>query len=233
MQLGRRRRLDRRIRERGVAPEPQHRERQQTSTRGPYDVQDQPEDSVPRIDLGSLLVPAAQGVELRLDVDKAGTIVAVTLRLAGSAMQLGAFAAPRNTGIWSEVRAEILQSLTGQGGAGTEVDGRFGPEIRALLATPQGPQPARFLGVDGPRWFVRALITGPAASPPAKGSAGAEPPTDAEAVAAKASARSLERVFAGIVVVRGAEPMAVREQLELRLPPDAAERTGAESDRPG
>ena len=26
-----------------------------------------------------------------------------------------------------------------------------------------GAAPARFLGVDGPRWFVRALLTGPAA----------------------------------------------------------------------
>jgi hypothetical protein len=64
-------------------------------------------------------------------------------------------------------------------------------------------RPARFLGVDGPRWFLRAMITGPAAADP-----------EAAAV--------LEDVFRDIIVVRGHEPMPVREQLPLALPPQAA-----------
>jgi hypothetical protein len=62
---------------------------------------------------------------------------------------------------------------------------------------------ARFVGVDGPRWFLRGMISGPAAESP-------------EAAAA------LEQAFRQIVVVRGTAPMPVREQLPLTLPPQAA-----------
>jgi hypothetical protein len=62
---------------------------------------------------------------------------------------------------------------------------------------------ARFLGVDGPRWFLRAMLTGPADADPE-------------------AAGVLEDVFADIVVVRGTEPMPVREQLPMTLPPQAA-----------
>ncbi|MBA2389093.1 MAG: DUF3710 domain-containing protein [Geodermatophilaceae bacterium] len=204
MAFGRRRRLDRSVREKGVAPEPEFRDREQATTTGPYDVHDAPDDAVLRIDLGTLRIPPVAGGDLRLDVNKAGKIMSATLRHQGSAMQVGAFAAPRQGGIWSDVRAEILATVTKQGGTGEESSGEFGPELAAQLAMKQGPQPARFIGVDGPRWFLRALITGPAA-------------TDGEAAGA------FEEVFRQIVVVRGGEPMPVREQLPLRLPTDPRE----------
>ena len=144
------------------------------------------------------------GGDLRLDVNKAGKIISATLRHQGSAMQVGAFAAPRQGGIWADVRAEILATLTTQGGSGEESDGEFGTELAAQLAMKQGPQPARFIGVDGPRWFLRALITGPAA-------------TD------EGAAEAFEQVLRKIVVVRGTDPMPVREQLPLRLPADPRE----------
>jgi hypothetical protein len=68
---------------------------------------------------------------------------------------------------------------------------------------------ARFLGVDGPRWFLRGMISGPAAE-------------SAEA------AEQVEGVFRQIVVVRGTEPMPVREQLPLTLPPQAAAQVAAQ-----
>jgi hypothetical protein len=64
-------------------------------------------------------------------------------------------------------------------------------------------RPARFLGVDGPRWFLRGMMSGPAAADPA-------------------AAATLEEAFRGIVVVRGSQPMPVREPLTLTLPPEAA-----------
>ncbi|MBA3249268.1 MAG: DUF3710 domain-containing protein [Geodermatophilaceae bacterium] len=212
MPFGKRRRLDRSVRAKGVAPEPELRERTQPSTSGPYDVADAPEDTMVRIDLGALRLPAPRGGDLRLDVNKAGAIISATLRLNGSAMQVGVFAAPRHEGIWREVRAEILETLGRQGGTGTERKGRFGTELEARLAMKQGPQPARFLGVDGPRWFVRALITGPAAS-------------EAE------QAKPLEDVFGQLVVVRGTDPMPVREAIPLQLPadPNAAKADEAET----
>ena len=48
MPFGRRRnRIDRSLRERGVPPEPQVREREETATSGPWDVADVPDDGSP------------------------------------------------------------------------------------------------------------------------------------------------------------------------------------------
>jgi hypothetical protein len=57
------------------------------------------------------------------------------------------------------------------------------------------------VGVDGPRWFLRAMVQGRAA---------VDPSADADLLAA----------FADIVVDRGADAMAVRDPLPLRLPKD-------------
>jgi Protein of unknown function (DUF3710). len=65
----------------------------------------------------------------------------------------------------------------------------------------------RFVGVDGPRWFLRAVISGKAAV--------------LDDDAAKAAAKMLEDVIRDIVVVRGDQPMAPKEPIELRLPPEA------------
>ena len=69
--------------------------------------------------------------------------------------------------------------------------------------TDEGMQLVRFAGVDGPRWFLRGLFTGPAAA------------TGDE------EASLLEDVFRGVVVVRGERPQPPRDLLELSLPPEA------------
>lgn len=177
--------------------------------RGPWDAGDSgdADQSVSRLDLGGLLVPIPDDTEVRVDLTPEGEVVAATLVRADSTMQVGAFAAPRTEGIWSEVREEIRASLRDSGGSTQEGDGPFGPELRAAVPTEAAGQgvvlaPARFLGVDGPRWFLRALLTGPAA-------------LDDEVAA------PFEQAFREVVVVRGTEPMAVRDPLPLRLPPEA------------
>jgi hypothetical protein len=215
MPFGRRRnRIDRSLRERGVPPEPQHRERDVDSTAGPWDEADAPQDGLTRIDLGSLRLPAMPGMDLRVELNAQQKVIAATLRAGESFLQVSVFAAPRAGGIWDSVRADLATSASGQGGSLREVAGPFGPELAgSIVATPpaqpgQAPpqpvrRPARFLGVDGPRWFLRGMISGPAAG-------------SAEA------ATALEEAFRSIVVVRGSEPMPVREQLPLTLPPQAA-----------
>jgi hypothetical protein len=218
MALGRRRnRIDRSLRERGVPPEPQHREREVAATSGPWDEIDAPDDGVARVDLGSLRLPALAGLELRVDLNAAQKVVGATLRYGDSLLQVGAFAAPRAEGIWDDVRGELARTASGQGGSLKEVEGPFGTELAGsvLTAPPQQPgatapaqpvrRPARFLGVDGPRWFLRGMISGPAAASPE-------------------AAAPLEQAFRGIVVVRGTDPMPVREPLPLALPPQAAEQ---------
>jgi hypothetical protein len=217
MPIGRRRnRIERSLRERGVPPEPQHRERDVPPTSGPWDEADVPEDGLPRIDLGALRVPAMAGLELRVDVNAQQQVIGATLRVGESMLQVAAFAAPRAGGIWDDVRAELARSASGQGGSLREVPGPFGLELAGTvqIAAPQpAGQPAgkpsrraaRFVGVDGPRWFLRGMISGPAAESPE-------------------AAATLEDAFRAIVVVRGTQPMPVRDQLPLTLPPQAAEQ---------
>ena len=75
------------------------------ATTGPWDVADAPD--TPRIDLGSLRVPAVDGMQMRMDAPRdGGSAAAVVLILGGSTLELRAFAAPRTAGIWEDLRAE-------------------------------------------------------------------------------------------------------------------------------
>jgi hypothetical protein len=172
--------------------------------RGPYDLKHAPDD-VQRLDLGSLMIPAVDGVEVRVQANPDGGVEQIVLVDGDSALQLGVFAAPRTEGIWNEVREEIRQAMTADGVAPREIDGPYGVELTARVNTPDGPADVRFVGVDGPRWMVRALYQGAAASDPAREGA-------------------LGVVLSGLVVVRDAEARPVREALPLRLPKEMAEQ---------
>ncbi len=176
-------------------------------SRGPWDSADTfPEAE--RADLGSMLVPVRAGTDLQIAVtEESGISVAVVA--ADSALQLQPFAAPRSSGLWQEVLPEIATEVANAGGRSEQRDGPFGPELLAWITPPAQengqqlpPQPLRFLGVDGPRWFLRGLISGPAA-------------VDA------ALARPLEDAFAEVVVVRGEHAVPPRQPLEIQLPPEA------------
>lgn len=175
------------------------------STSGPWDFKDKPrDDDVPRIDLGGMRVPIPEGVELRVEAQEE-VIVAAVLLHEQSQILLNAFAAPKSTGIWADVRDEIVGALKESGGSANETDGPFGPELTAQIpAEDGGLQPARFIGIDGPRWFLRGLITGAAAT-----SAG--------------DAALLEQAFRSVVVNRGAEAMAPRDVIPLHLPREIIE----------
>ena len=121
------------------------------------------------MDLGALLIAPAEGLQLRLEVEEATQrVVAVTMDLNGSSLQLQAFAAPRSEGLWDEIREQIGQSVGSQGGQVEEVQGGFGTELLAKLPAggadgSHGYRVARFIGVDGPRWFLRGVFGGEAA----------------------------------------------------------------------
>jgi hypothetical protein len=179
-------------------------------TTGPYDVRDAPEDDVARVDLGALQVPVIEGFDIRVDLDEARNVVAATLAMPEGSMQLGVFAAPRNEGIWDEVRAEIAESLNAQRRSATaEKEGPFGIELHGAVPGDggRGSVPVRFIGVDGPRWFLRALLAGPVAA-------------DAE------KAAIFEDALRQVVVVRGSEPLPVRDPVPLQLPSGVELPTG-------
>ncbi|AYG79857.1 hypothetical protein DWB77_01975 [Streptomyces hundungensis] len=173
---------------------------------GPWDVSEVGEPGEGRVDLGGLFVPGVEGMELRVEV-AGDAIVAATVVLNDSAVQLQGFAAPKKEGIWGEVREEIASGITQQGGIIDEVEGPLGWELRAQVPVQlpdgtNGVQLVRFVGVDGPRWFLRGVISGQGAVQPQ-------------------AAGLLETIFRDTVVVRGEGPMAPRDPIVLKLPNDA------------
>lgn len=179
---------------------------------GPWDVEDAPEDGLSRLDLGGLRLPIPDGMQMQVQVQP--DMAVPTLMDGRSALEVTAFAAPKSSGIWDEVRAEIAESLRSTGGTVEEASGPFGPELRAVVSVDvpgQGKvrQHVRFIGVDGPRWFCRGVLSGHAA-------------TDSTAAAA------LELAFRGVIVVRGDDAMAPRDPLPMRLPKEAMEAAGLE-----
>lgn len=186
-----------------VSSEPQP-DLRTSRTGGPFDAGEvEPDDG--RVDLGALRVQVTAGMELRLEVDQSKDAVnAVQVIVGESTVQMQAFAAPRSSGIWDEIRDELATAITTGKGTAEDAEGRFGTELRTRLpqAGPDGRTvfaPAVFAGVDGPRWMLRAVYSGQAAVDPAARAA-------------------LDQVVAQTVVVRGSEPMAPRELLPLRMP---------------
>ena len=131
---------------------------------GPWDVSDVDDPAATgRVNMGGMWIPMAEGLEVRIEADQeSGHVLAVTLVLDDGALQLQPFAAPRHEGIWDEVRAEIRTGITRDGGTSDEVEGPLGTgaahqvPVRAQDGK-SGVEPARFLGADGPRWFLRGV----------------------------------------------------------------------------
>ncbi|WP_418059328.1 DUF3710 domain-containing protein [Pimelobacter simplex] len=178
---------------------------------GPYDVDELPDDGLDRLDLGSLLVAPLADRELRVQVDEqSGAVRAVLLATDDGALELRAFAAPRNGDLWSEVRPQIAADAARRGGTATEREGRFGTELvcEVRMTRPDGAtgtQTSRVIGVNGPRWLLRATFLG-------------EPARDPEAAA------EWESAIARVAVRRGNHAMPVGEQLPLNLPDGAEPR---------
>ncbi|TDW31388.1 DUF3710 domain-containing protein [Cryobacterium psychrophilum] len=165
----------------------------------------------PYVDLGGIKILPREGLHLRLEIEEGSKrVVAIGLDFAGSTLQVQPFAAPRSSGLWHEIRDQIADQIGKQGGTTTPREGPFGPELVAEIpvaagqdaagqSTAGGTRLARFIGVDGPRWFLRGVIAGEGA-------------IDPEAAA------QVEDLFRSIVVVRGSTPMPPRDLIPLRMP---------------
>ena len=183
---------------------------------GPWDAaEDAPE--LKRMDLGGIRVPQEPGTEIQVNVaqDAQGKqkVIGVTLVRGKSAVQVQAFAAPKSSGLWDEMRAELREQVEKQGGKVEDHDGTFGPELKALVPVPgrttedgrRLAQRVRFIGVDGPRWVLRGVIRGEGASKP-------------EVMA------EVEKLFADVVVVRGDQPIPPNELLPITVPKQVQEQ---------
>ena len=158
----------------------------------------------PSVDLGSIRIEPKRGMQLRLEVEKSTQrVIAVTLEYDGSTLQIQPFAAPRSSGLWHGIRAQIVEQISTQGGSVVEQEGPFGPEVMADVPVQAGgsfgTRKVRFLGIDGPRWFLRAVVGG-------------------KAVVDERDAEIIHAMLRSVVVVRGETPMPPRELLPLRVP---------------
>ncbi|MBB5631831.1 hypothetical protein BKA04_000054 [Cryobacterium mesophilum] len=174
------------------------------STAGPLD-EAEANAVRPYVDLGGVKILPRDGLQLRLEVEEnSQRVVAVGLDYAGSTLQVQPFAAPRTTGLWHEIRHQIAEQIAKQGGTTKLTVGPFGPELLAEIPAAAPGQPgakrlARFIGVDGPRWFLRGVIAG-------------------DALVKPDSAALVEDLFRSIVVVRGSTPMPPRDLIPLAIP---------------
>jgi Protein of unknown function (DUF3710) len=187
--------------------------------RGPWDRSETTADAddPAYIDLGGLVVRGSPAMEVRLEVDEATAAVGgVLLAMPDSGLELRAFAAPRSSGIWDDVRADIAAEAARQGGTATEIDGEFGTELKVAVDVqlPDGRaarQVSRIVGVDGPRWLLRGTFLGRSAE---------EPDPEGE----------LESAFRDVIVVRGDVAMKPRDMLEMHMPQQVEVAFGEELD---
>ncbi len=169
---------------------------------GPWDIDDpDAPDYDEMVNLGAFYLPVISGAELRLKAAPSAdpsdpTIIGATLTLGDSSLELEAFAAPKTMGLWEDIRQELLDSNP----QASEEEGTFGQEVTLPVTVKGKTYISLIVGVDGPRWMLRGIFTGPAAS-----SEGQE--WDA-----------LSACFSDIVVDRGQEPLAPRDLLPMTLP---------------
>jgi hypothetical protein len=158
----------------------------------------------PTIDFGAIQLPMRDDVTYKLEVEAStNKIVALTVEHKGSTLQLQAFSAPGAEGVWHEIRASLEQSILTQGGKTESVVGPLGPELNAEIPTNDGgSRLAKFIGVDGPKWFLRGVITG-------------------LALGETLAMSQLIEIFRSAAVVRGSAPMPPKELLELVAPSGA------------
>lgn len=175
---------------------------------GPWDIDD---ENVPDYDdflsMGSYYLPFMRGIELRVKANRqTNQILGTTITFGSSSLEIEAFAAPKTLGIWQDIREDLLRVNE----KASEKEGVFGTEVMLPVVLKGGRTvTTRVVGVDGPRWMLRGIFSGPAAS-----GEGAE-------------ADALNQFFANIVVERGDEPLAPRDLIPMHPPVTPNQRKAA------
>jgi hypothetical protein len=166
---------------------------------GPFDDSEAPQDDVARLDLGSVRLPMPTQSQIQVEMDPAGPLRAVHVVTEAGRYTVSAYAAPRTGALWPEISRELAEQLHRDGARVRKEHGEWGIELVAFV----NDVLLRFVGVDGPRWMLRAVAAGP------------------KETSAKA-AEELRDMVRDTVVIRGESPMPVRTPLQLTLPEEIA-----------
>jgi hypothetical protein len=181
---------------------------------GPFDIEDFDDPTTAeqgRLDLGSVLIPMPEAGQVQVELSEMGVPSAVWVVTPNGRFTIAAYAAPKSTGLWREVAAELADSLRKDVPKVSIEDGPWGREVVGVSqAEPNQPAGVvRFIGVDGYRWMIRCVVNGPADKI-------AQLSTEAR------------NALADTVVRRGETPLPVRTPLQVQLPePMAAQLRAA------
>ena len=135
------------------------------ATKGPFDVSEVGL-LTPYLDFGAIRISPHPEMKIRADVDeKTKRVIALTLEVDSHRIQLQAFAATKNEGLWATTLRALADGIGSQGGQAEELNGLLGPELHASVPAIAGQtkvmRKSVFVGVDGPRWFLRGVMSGP------------------------------------------------------------------------
>lgn len=174
---------------------------------GPYDVDDADpavSDAPGVLDFGAIRVPVSPRGAVSVEPTANGRMQSVQVTLPGGRLSVSALAAPKSSKLWPQLAKEIDASLREGGAKVRSFKGEWGRELHATT----GAATSVFVGVDGPRWMVYGVATGPTRD---------SADLDAE----------LRRMLRGSVVVRGRSPYPVRTVLPLTTPESLADDAAA------
>jgi len=176
-------------------------QRMRIPTNGPHDGDTLSPEITPApgtVDFGAVRVPVPAGGTVSVEPSTAGRIQAVHVTVPEGRLSVSALAAPRTGGLWTDLATEIDASLREGGARVRSFTGEWGRELHATT----GGATSVFVGVDGPRWMLYGVATGPT--------------RDAVGLDAR-----LRRMLRGTVVVRGKAPFPVRTVLPLVTPSES------------
>ncbi|WEV69844.1 DUF3710 domain-containing protein [Bifidobacterium sp. ESL0775] len=196
--------------ERKVPDEPSEAYPDRGELYGPWDIdeEDAP-DYDEYLDMGAYYLPFMPGIELRVKANRAsGQVLGCTVSYKASSLEIEALAAPKTLSLWDGVSEDLLAANP----KASQQPGIFGTEIK-LPVTVKGSKTlvTRIVGVDGPRWMLRGIFSGRAATHP-------ESP----------ETKALNQFFSDIVVDRGEEPLAPRDLIPMHAPVSPEERRKAD-----
>ena len=156
------------------------------------------------LDFGAYAFVPPVNTQLQIESSEEQNLVVHVLS-AQSNITIDAYAAPKTGGQWRFVASELADGLRNQGAKVSIQDGPWGREVIGSAAE----SVIRFIGVDGPRWMLRAVIV----SSPAE---------------AEQSAEIARTMLSHTVVRRGTNPMPARTPIPLVLPMEILEQIQAE-----
>ena len=115
-------------------------------------------DAVGRLNFESIRVPMPDGARLQIEKLPDGRLKAVHVMVECGRLSVSALAAPKTGRLWPELADEVARSLQKDGARVRVEPGMWGREVVAWA----GEAKSRFVGVDGQRWMLYGISTGPA-----------------------------------------------------------------------